>query len=284
MKEIMNHDFNETWVNEIAGTVAEMLGKDYSVRVIDQNVNSGGRTPAIVAGPSGSSIGVILHPERYDGPVQEVAEKMVSDFKKRGEEDMKEMLMTLKDKDFVLENVKPQLVNFIKNEEQLKERPHRKFVDLAVQYRVNLDDEKSVVVTNSLAKMDGISEEELYKAAMKNLRRQEFTARGISECLGMSAVDDDPITVLTNSRLVYGANVLMRSDFLKKVADRKRDDLYLIPSSIHEVLAIPTSFGINPDELKEMVKDINSTEVSPDEVLSDTVYRYSREDGELLIA
>ena len=59
-------------------------------------------------------------------------------------------------------------------------------------------------------------------------------------------------------------------DFAKKVGR----NFYIIPSSIHEVILIPDTLDMDIRYMKAMVKEVNGTEVSPDEVLSDNVYRY----------
>ena len=51
-------------------------------------------------------------------------------------------------------------------------------------------------------------------------------------------------------------------------------DFFILPSSVHEVLLVPASEGLKKEDLTEMVREINKTEVSPNEVLSDIVYVY----------
>ena len=55
--------------------------------------------------------------------------------------------------------------------------------------------------------------------------------------------------------------------------------LFILPSSIHEVLLMPMSCGITKKELECMVRSINSSDLSPGEVLSDNVYEFYRESG-----
>lgn len=49
-----------------------------------------------------------------------------------------------------------------------------------------------------------------------------------------------------------------------------------MPSSIHEVILVPADTVADEKELREMVTDINRTQVAEDEVLADSVYYYSR--------
>ena len=60
-------------------------------------------------------------------------------------------------------------------------------------------------------------------------------------------------------------------------------DLYILPSSIHEVLAVSAE-DRDLEDLEEMVRSVNQTDVSPEEVLSDNVYKYDAESRTLSLA
>ena len=81
--------------------------------------------------------------------------------------------------------------------------------------------------------------------------------------------------VLTVQRVCFMKNML------KDFADRIGSNLYILPSSIHEVIILPKFAMFNKQELINMVRDVNSEGVAVDEVLSYTVYEYDRETGEL---
>ena len=89
-----------------------------------------------------------------------------------------------------------------------------------------------------------------------------------SECL--------PLHAATNTMRMNGAGVILYPGFLKKFAEKMGDDLYILPSSIHEVLLLPASYDVEVEFLKEMVSQINREEVLPEERLSDSVYFYDR--------
>ena len=61
------------------------------------------------------------------------------------------------------------------------------------------------------------------------------------------------------------------------------DDLYVLPSSVHEVIVVPASLSAAGD-LGEMVRSVNKEVVSEIEYLSDHPYYYSRERKEMLVA
>ena len=84
-----------------------------------------------------------------------------------------------------------------------------------------------------------------------------------------------PLYVLTNRSGWYGASCILYPGLLQKLAAQLGDDLFILPSSVHEVILLPVRAAGGPAELEAMVKEVNATEVDPEEVLSDSVYRYS---------
>lgn len=80
--------------------------------------------------------------------------------------------------------------------------------------------------------------------------------------------------VATNSKKLNGACVMLYDGLLRDFARKVGRSFYIIPSSIHEVVLIPDTLDMDINYMKAMVKKVNGTEVSPDEVLSDNVYRY----------
>ena len=81
--------------------------------------------------------------------------------------------------------------------------------------------------------------------------------------------------VVTNSNGINGASVILYPDTLKEVSEVLGGDFYILPSSIHEVLAIRDTGEFQSKELENMVKEVNESCVLPEEVLSDHVYHYS---------
>ena len=62
---------------------------------------------------------------------------------------------------------------------------------------------------------------------------------------------------------------------IKEFARLIKSDLYILPSSIHELILLPFDDTKDKEALKRMVMEINGTQVAADEVLSDNVYIYS---------
>lgn len=90
-----------------------------------------------------------------------------------------------------------------------------------------------------------------------------------------------PMYVLSNSSHVNGACCILYPDLLRNVSGQIHENLYILPSSIHEIIMVPACFTQKPSELKEMVEEINAAELEAEEVLSDSVYFYDREADKL---
>ena len=84
---------------------------------------------------------------------------------------------------------------------------------------------------------------------------------------------EDMPTILTTRDQINGAGVLFCDSVLQKIWD-KVGDFYVLPSSIHEVLIVPVSDGIDRDYLEEMVRTINATEVAAEDQLADKVFLF----------
>ena len=80
--------------------------------------------------------------------------------------------------------------------------------------------------------------------------------------------------VAGNRNKLFGASVILYEGMLKKFAEETGHDIFLLPSSIHEVILIPDDNSKEERKLWEMVCEINKTQVQPEDILSDSLYRY----------
>lgn len=175
--------------------------------------------------------------------------------------------------------------------------PYVPFLDMAVVFYFPIREGgwfSTLTVTDSLMrKAWGISDVgELYSSAHRNTCRL-FPAR--MESMGslmdsllpeQEAPDADvplPMFVISNSYRLCGASVILYDGLLKASADALNDDLYLIPSSVHEMLLLPASTCDRHEYLKAMVAHVNRTELDADDVLSDSIYYYDRKTDKLKI-
>lgn len=187
----------------------------------------------------------------------------------------------------------PLLVQTINNDAFINDCPHRAFKNLTVIYKLvhfgaDTDDAKiSIKITDEVASELGYTEETLYQESLANLRShfapvvenlmtivQEFMP--VDEGLEMG---DSPLLVVTNNFKFNGANALLLPDVFKNIADDLGCNLFILPSSIHEVLVLPDfdNERLSGDKLFQMVQEVNATCVVVEEVLTDALYYFNRE-------
>lgn len=194
------------------------------------------------------------------------------------------------------------LVSYEKNSKLLEEIPYIPFLDLAIVfYCLVLENENgigSVRISNKIMDEWNMTVKMLYQVAICNTQRLfpkvfcplkpmlenilEDNRKEISEILNdissvdsYSLYDTEAPFILTNQKGINGAAVMLYPNCLREIGDITGEDLYIIPSSIHELLIIPDDRQILPKELKKMVHEVNTNCVVSEEVLSDMVYRYS---------
>ena len=90
-----------------------------------------------------------------------------------------------------------------------------------------------------------------------------------------------PMYILSNTSKLNGAGCMLYDNVLTNIAAKLNSDLYIIPSSIHEVLLIPVDYADSSEYLTTLVQEVNDTQLSRDEILSDHVYYYSRIDKKI---
>ncbi len=184
----------------------------------------------------------------------------------------------------ILDTVVYRMVDRKTNGEILRKVPHKCLLDLAAVYYCIFDLENGsrmgMLMGNDTCRHYGIPEEELDAAAGRNTEAGGFSAIKLSGIPGLPGGFPESMWVLTNREMLYGASVILYGDYLRGLAGQLGADLYILPSSIHEVTAVPVT-AWDPADLQNIVKAVNSTEgvIRRDEVLSNSVYRYSRDGG-----
>ena len=89
---------------------------------------------------------------------------------------------------------------------------------------------------------------------------------------------NDFMLVVTNKDGVKGSGVISSFDVRYSIW-KKIGDFYVIPSSVHEILAVPAKSGMNPDELRNIIRDVNRTQVSDEDRLSNNLFICSEDIG-----
>ena len=179
----------------------------------------------------------------------------------------------------------PRLFNREQNSMTLAKGPYSALANLVVRILFNLDKgAASKLVTYDLMKIWGVETEGLHELAARNMTRlTPGTFRGMSVvmnalCGGKTDVldsENEMFFVLSNEGGWYGAFAVLDDKIMKNVVERVGEEFYVLPSSVHELLVVSLNMGMDVGQLKEMVTSINASEVTPEERLSDYVYRYT---------
>ena len=138
----------------------------------------------------------------------------------------------------------------------------------------------SIKVIPALFSNIGISESTAWKRAMENLCADtQITSleKILSDITGMpfdnTSDHNGKFHVITNSRKCKGAGCIMNRKALRTFAQTYgTNTLFVLPSSIHEMMIAPYDSSLDLDELSVMVKEINETQVAPEERLTDRAY------------
>lgn len=183
----------------------------------------------------------------------------------------------------------PRLVSVDMNMEMLERRPHMLMDELAVFYCIHLDCCKdgtaSIAITNDILKMWDMDVADLHELAVNNLPSVlPSTFKGMNEVMmemtGMEFPEvEEKMYVLSNVQKVNGASALLDKEIMNTVIERVGNDFYILPSSLHEVLIVPADAGMDVSDLEVMVQEVNATQVSIEDKLSDHVFKYSADAG-----
>lgn len=200
------------------------------------------------------------------------------------------------------DNVKKKLVGKLipvqGNEKYLEGKIYEKVADLAFVCNINASDyfpktnQKDsiayVAITDDMLKYYGVSKEEIVARTLENMEDDySFLSMGevMAELCGMDTEPDDigdPMYVLTNSSKINGAAMLVVPGVMEMIREKIGHDFVILPSSIHECLIVKKLADI--DEYRTMVREVNNTQVDPQDRLSDNVYYYDYNTNEIKIA
>ena len=202
--------------------------------------------------------------------------------------------------DLAKEHIYPKLISISGNEELLKDKIYREMEDLAVLYYIDLSNNlgadtgmPTVTITKSIMKEYGVTEEEINKQALINQKERGYELKNLfslyCELMGIDIpvdpnADNNIAYVLRNNTGFEGASLIADKDILKEVTKKLgSDEIYILPSSIHEVIIVPAAAVINHEDLRAMVTEANVTAVIPTERLSDNIYHYDAKYNEFTV-
>lgn len=201
---------------------------------------------------------------------------------------------TVKDFATMKSKIAYKLIHARKNEAFLQKTPHITYLDFAIVFYILFEVDESgtatIPITTELMQLWGVSLEEIQQHAFYNaptLLPASFKPMQIviNELTGTNYSEEDftenLMYVLTNNLRSFGASCLLYDGMLPHIGEELAENYYILPSSVHEMIIVPESNSPSRSYLKEMVKDVNRTQVDDEEFLSDCVYYYDRKTDSL---
>lgn len=193
------------------------------------------------------------------------------------------------------ERIVMKLVNAKRNESLLKQVPHILIYDLAIIFLCSVSDfmneYATILIYNQHMDFWNVTVEDLYEKAKQNspqlLAPRLDNLHDVFEYItneSLPFLEELNICILTNYLKIHGSTAMVYPNMLNEIAEIYEDDLIIIPSSIHEVLVIPKgniSEEYTLEHFNTMIQEVNETQLTDDEVLSDHAYWYHRDTQEI---
>lgn len=301
----------KVFADGVAGKIKEYLPKEYQnviCGIMESNKNNGVARISVNFHIPDSRVSPVIYMEpfydeiRLGKPVDLVMKEIANCAVKAMQEKALPGIFDLESYDSVKEYLKIGLINKNANRKTLLERPHMDMEDLSAICKIEVpqEDSRIAAVINVSCQMSdrwGIEKEELFQKAAENtirdhppmlmemdeaVRWQEGSIMPENLLKADQVPDTDcPMYVMTNQFTRNGAVAMLYPEVLERMCGLFPEGYYILPSSIHDLVIIPKSVGMEPGELGAMVRDINKAAVMREEVLSDRIYEYDKVKGRI---
>lgn len=194
------------------------------------------------------------------------------------------------------EHIVYKLINYEMNKELLVDVPHRRFLDFTIVCMYLVDEKAmnlmegyaTILIRNMHLELWNISDKELFeRAAVNTPRLFPYSIMSFEDVLADVGVicreemeeQNVGMYMITNQMKFYGATAILYEGILQEVAEQQKCNLFVIPSSTHEILVIPDLNGErNVEQFSQMVKEVNRDAVCREDILGERAYYYSREE------
>lgn len=264
--------------------------------------NNGSKKYGVVLEEEGEQMSPVIYLrdfyERYrEGEDLQEAVSQICSFYRRIKEECTVNAEDFLEFDKIKDRVAMKVIHTERNRQLVETMPHLEVMDLSLVFYLLLntleDGTATMQIKREHAERWGIKSEELLKYARENAGRilpAEFAAMEevMRELTGMETeemgVESSGMYVLSNSVRNYGASCIFYPHVAEMIGQMLKDNYYIIPSSIHELIIVPESKGLDEDEMNEMIKEVNHTQLAAEEILSEHVYYYDRSECRIKIS
>lgn len=284
----------------VKAAVERRTGSECSVRLCDIIKNNGVKLCGLTIMQGGSNISPTIYLNTYyeayesgKADLEEIINEIMAAYESSSSAlniDMRYFF----NYETVKERIVYKLINTEKNGELLNDIPYIEFHDLSIVFQFLMEDDNlgsaTILIHNAHLKIWGITIDELYSDAKRNtpvLNKYEIKSMCdvISDFVPVNndVHEEVPLYVLSNKSRFHGAACILYPGLLKNFSEAVDSNLYIIPSSIHEVLLLPSYESDEAGSIKQMIKEVNDTQVEEEEVLSYSVYFYNNADDKIYV-
>lgn len=290
----------EQFTMKLVNNLKATLGDEYFIRTEHVTKNNGVKLLGVVIGKQNQTVCPNIYMESFYSQflngrtIDSIAKEVLSLYYEKNtmtDFNLKTALSNANDKIFF------KLVNTEANRILLDHAPHKTWNDLSIIYYADFgaDEDnyhKTLVITDMVSELLGFSVDELDKLARANTEKMmQPTICSLSSIMSNafgfeeSCESDEPFYILSNALKFNGASAVLYSNVLSDFAKKMNvETVYLIPSSIHEMLLIPDRGIMSVQKLNTMLCKVNDSEVEPEEVLSSNCYIYTRQTDSISVA
>ena len=302
-------EFRKKVIKELEG----VFGDGYQALPYDKLKNNEVILHGICIHKENETVSPVIYLEEYILPyaagkmtVKEIAAEMLERYCR---EDMPRNIADhVEDFQMMKDRVRIKVINYDANIRRLEQVPHRRFLDLAIVYYLDMEvsieaGKVTIEIKNELMERWNVSEGDLYRLGMDNMSSKDsFYADeivGIIRKIARTGLDaeagklleeiekkdgpDAELYVASNRKNLFGACCLLNRNFLQGLAERTESSLVICPINVDEVLIHPMAKGSNnhmgTKDLRKMNRDAGCRE----ECLSNSVYLYDRATQEVSI-
>lgn len=289
----------QQFVSTLNQTTSQLFESGITVRIHSALKNNGARRTGLTISQEGSNISPTIYLEEYYQQFQngrnleDIAQSLVRLYHEVKFEHPWEVNQ-VQDFQYAKSRLACKLIHFEKNQALLKDIPHVPYLDLAIVFFLLLETTEkgsaTILITNDILEYWGVPLELLYRLAIENtprLLQAECKPMQVVICelLGQPCPEEEEesgMYVLSNHHRHFGAACILYDRVLEDIGNQLNEDYYVLPSSIHEMIILPVSCLSDQMDLDSMITEINETQVSEEEVLSDHAYYFSRKENRLL--
>lgn len=304
-----------TFVSEITSRVKAGMGEEYSVQIHKIMKNNSLELDSMVLLKKGKNFAPNIYLEPYyqayleGADTKELADRLCSIYDSCAVPVLNERFR------FSFEEMKSciifRLVSFERNQKLLESLPHIKYLDLAITFHCLVrDDEEGIgtiritkehmeswkTTTQELFALSKVNTRKMLPSIIKSMdevMKEMFSGERVADpknseeefyyLTDSMASDVNQMYILTNQKGINGASCLLYENILMEFSQRINSDFFILPSSVHEVILVPAKSGMSQEILSKMVREVNITQVACDEILSDRVYYFSRENNAVIM-